>query len=217
MAPGTEALASGTSLSKGVGTKLSGLSPLTPHFRDATEKKGGPGAEARRVGTERGRGSEVGVPRRPAPPRRLTKAKEAHQQQHQEPVRQTTRVAEGRQRPGGGRAISTSLVRAVCQKPPRFLIFLLHRAGWRRRSESRCNSGAGPEPSRDSGHVTATGHVRLRQVTQGRAHAITWWAGLRGGPVFWSVVSGQSCLRGLRSFKRPPSAFQRSPRCPFVS
>lgn len=106
---------------------------------------------------------------------RLTETKEAHQQQHQKPVRQATGVAEGWQRPGGrgcNGGASAGLVGAAGQQRSHFLLLLLHRANGRPRDDSDCNSGRKPlpEPSENSAHVTAVTHVTPRQVKQGYAH-----------------------------------------------
>lgn len=161
----------------------------------------------------------------PQPARRLTKAKEAHQQQHQKPVRKATGVAEGRQRPGDSGGVSTSLRASVCQKGPRFIFFLLHRAGGRPITRVT----ATPMPRRilvgQSSFEIAVTWPRSLTWRRGRSRRarLTWSCGgqgLRGraggGVVFWCGLTGKLFVV-LRSLKSPPAAFQLSPLCPFVS
>lgn len=69
-------------------------------------------------------------------------------------------------------------------------------------------------PSRDSGHMTAAAHVTSRQVTQGRAHVITQWAGPAGTRGEVSVCSPRRAVREPHVPEAPPSASQRSPAPP---
>lgn len=121
------------------------------------------------LGSEGGsRGFPEGPPRAARPGRQLTEAEEAHQQQHQKPVRQAPGVAERGQRPGDGGGFSAGLVGAVGQEPPRFLLLLLHGARGRPGSESSGNPGTsrghpGWSPGQTGGHVTTVAHVTPRK------------------------------------------------------